>query len=469
MLAMVNSKFVRSLYRSVLRSVKTIEENPAVKTLLYIHDEQSILPDPAKSLLDSYRGTGWYVPGVQPKYSLKDRAIQGCQLMRRKSSVDDGLTVLRYLNGIVDQGSELNLLNHQFSDALENLEKPAVEVTDELKTGVVLLAHPLMQGWFQRSVVVLVDHTDKHTSSGLILNRPLTLTIESLKEAMDNALKEGSDDDPKFVDVEGWGRLKLQKQKVQQPVVVEDTEAFNERMKDAFAEAQSFVESMLEREARGEELDKRDAAALSMARGLLEQHFSNLEYDGGVSNPDEQGSSASPPSETSQSGTGSDMGEAEDVGSPSIREEAPSNSRVESEATSPSHQDRLHNGGPVLAMSVLHSPGDLQGGKRVLGNVHFSECAQLLWGMMNLTGPNVRYFLGLSTWTEGQLEEEVSKGYWIRCKAPVEVLDLLDGGYWEGKEAGGKIGSLWYRLMVGLGKDYAALSQLPVNLPIYEE
>lgn len=256
-------------------------------------------------------------------------------------------------------------------------------------------------------------------------------------------------------------------QKVTQPSIEDNSESLQARMKDAFAEAESFVQSMSERVAAGEAVDPRDSAAYSMAKNILD--FANdPQFDENVLDG----------RESWMINLAKQLGEQKHLDTQvpkrtpaTLAEESAENSwratdwSVAGAGTHPTERlskcDRLHNGGPVLAMSVLHTGEDLTGGKLVTNNTYFSECTQLLWGQVNLSGPKVRYFLGMSTWVEGQLQDELERGYWIKCRANPHLLDLFDRDYWTKKPGSKSISSLWHQLLTKMGGEYAVLAQIP--------
>ena len=63
---------------------------------------------------------------------------------------------------------------------------PAPPVADEPAIGVFLIANPQVSGFFGESVIVLVDH-GAHGSLGLIVNRPVELTLDELLPELEPA------------------------------------------------------------------------------------------------------------------------------------------------------------------------------------------------------------------------------------------------------------------------------------------
>lgn len=85
---------------------------------------------------------------------------------------------------------------------------------------------------------------------------------------------------------------------------------------------------------------------------------------------------------------------------------------------------------------------------------------------------DVVFFAGASTWSSGQLESEVERGYWLPCRGPVSVaLTGVPNGR-DGDETSSEPNSetgaspqrpksdLWLSMMAACGPDEAALANL---------
>ncbi|CAD7699763.1 unnamed protein product [Ostreobium quekettii] len=211
-----SAPLLRSVYRSVLRSARRIDENPGLKALLGAADNSSDLCSEARVVLENYmQGRTLYIPDPQSKYSLVDRAREGSVLLRRMGSLDQGLGALRFLNRIIEGGKKQQLLNDQLSPlAAERMpdSRDKVSLAEEPAPGVVLLAHPCLGGWFSRTAVLLVEH-NKLGSRGVCLNKPLAATLKDIKEKALRAIRDaGGSLDFVEVEVEGFGVVKLQTQ-----------------------------------------------------------------------------------------------------------------------------------------------------------------------------------------------------------------------------------------------------------------
>ena len=72
--------------------------------------------------------------------------------------------------------------------------------------------------------------------------------------------------------------------------------------------------------------------------------------------------------------------------------------------------------------------------------------------------PRVRYFLGESGWHEGQLQDEVDRGYWILARAKAQHLNLLGDGVQPDER---RLRSLWADSLAAMGGEYAAFASIP--------
>lgn len=123
---------------------------------------------------------------------------------------------------------------------------------------------------------------------------------------------------------------------------------------------------------------------------------------------------------------------------------------------------KVRTGGPVRTdfAEVLHSKPEFGGQRVVTSNFHDPDDANLFVGVdlesaakaveENLAKQSDIMFLsGISTWTAGQLENELKRGTWVAVKAPVAL-------------AVNPQKDLWRELMQTLGGEYKEFSEMPV-------
>lgn len=115
-------------------------------------------------------------------------------------------------------------------------------------------------------------------------------------------------------------------------------------------------------------------------------------------------------------------------------------------------------------MQILHSRPDFGGERVVTSNLPTHNEDKLFVGLDLQTAAqaveektalqsDVVFLNGVSTWTVGQLDNELQRGTWVAVKAPISLA--LNAK----KE-------LWQELMGALGGEYEEFSKMPV---IYDD
>jgi putative transcriptional regulator len=115
-------------------------------------------------------------------------------------------------------------------------------------------------------------------------------------------------------------------------------------------------------------------------------------------------------------------------------------------------------GGPVQTESIyfIHTLGDkLPGSVPISDGIYMGGDYDLLMQLLNektISKKEVRFFLGYSGWSSGQLEEEINRNTWR--VAPVlnqgEIMDFTIEG-------------IWRKFMRREGKKYDVLSRSPLD------
>ncbi len=116
----------------------------------------------------------------------------------------------------------------------------------------------------------------------------------------------------------------------------------------------------------------------------------------------------------------------------------------------PEFNGDVYVGGPVGSESIfyIHTLGDkLHGSIQVKDNLYwggdFDNLKSLISaGLVDMD--QVRFFIGYSGWSEGQLENEIAENSWLVTEAPVEAIMNSDEDFWidSVKNAGGHY-ELW--------------------------
>jgi putative transcriptional regulator len=101
----------------------------------------------------------------------------------------------------------------------------------------------------------------------------------------------------------------------------------------------------------------------------------------------------------------------------------------------------LHNAGHLLEDSRMVSPGIYWGGD-------FEKVKFLLENRLILSD-NIRFYIGYSGWSEGQLEEELSYGSWLLGQADPNYLFKLPPS------------DVWKQVLEVKGGNYSVISAMP--------
>ena len=117
----------------------------------------------------------------------------------------------------------------------------------------------------------------------------------------------------------------------------------------------------------------------------------------------------------------------------------------------------LYDGGPV-EKNTLHfihrCPDKIQGGEEIADNVYWGGNFEEVKHLVNnyqLTENDIKFFLGYSGWTEGQLDNELTEDTWL-------VAGNTDAGMlFTGDE------NLWREAVISMGNRYAHIANFPEN------
>lgn len=113
-------------------------------------------------------------------------------------------------------------------------------------------------------------------------------------------------------------------------------------------------------------------------------------------------------------------------------------------------------GGPVGndQLFFIHTIGEeLKNTSKVMDGLYFGGDIEHLEFMLqnDLAQPNqIRFFVGYSGWDPGQLDNEISENSWIVASTSAEQVMSDSDEYWK-------------EVMVGLGKEFAVMSNFPSN------
>lgn len=123
----------------------------------------------------------------------------------------------------------------------------------------------------------------------------------------------------------------------------------------------------------------------------------------------------------------------------------------------PSFDGAIFEGGPVQADNLfyLHSRGSLiPGSEEIMNGVYWGGDLDILKEMMSLemlAPSDIKFFLGYSGWSAGQLKAELNQKSWLVAESNADLVFETD------------IDSLWSTIMKKLGGDYALWHNAPLD------
>jgi len=121
----------------------------------------------------------------------------------------------------------------------------------------------------------------------------------------------------------------------------------------------------------------------------------------------------------------------------------------------PSFDGALHFGGPVATDSIhyIHNVGDLLDESIRVGNGMYwggnFEKLKFLIDAKLISPANIRFYVGYSGWSNGQLTEELSSGSWV-------VADMHPNYLFKSEPV-----MLWEEILSDLPDPYSVIAQMP--------
>ncbi|TDH67583.1 hypothetical protein CCR75_001886 [Bremia lactucae] len=181
-------RLVRALYRDLLADAKVLDSHASLRALVTTHLRESALSPVAKkrlphveafnrSLVRYLGGRHMYLPDARrPELSqLVREAFHDAQTLASDADgIDTAFVALRALNQTL---ADANALELPPSNAPEPRKPYDVQLTENVVPGVFLLAHPLLDGIFSRSVVILTSHKIDGSTTGYIVNKVSKKTL----------------------------------------------------------------------------------------------------------------------------------------------------------------------------------------------------------------------------------------------------------------------------------------------------
>ncbi len=121
------------------------------------------------------------------------------------------------------------------------------------------------------------------------------------------------------------------------------------------------------------------------------------------------------------------------------------------------YDQRVFVGGPVQhdTLHFIHRSKDLEGGTELTPGLYWGgnfEQVQSLLTNGQLTGDDIRFFVGYSGWSSGQLEKELSMDSWI-VTPPAAAEIIFDSA----------VDELWKHVLKQLGGRFQMYSNYPTD------
>jgi putative transcriptional regulator len=121
----------------------------------------------------------------------------------------------------------------------------------------------------------------------------------------------------------------------------------------------------------------------------------------------------------------------------------------------PEFKSRVYFGGPVATDSLhfLHNVGELlEGSVKIKNGVYWGgdfTKLKFLIGSELITPRNIRFYIGYSGWSSGQLLDELSSGSWV-------LADMHANYLFKSNPEG-----LWEQIMTNKGSIYSVIAKMP--------
>ena len=121
------------------------------------------------------------------------------------------------------------------------------------------------------------------------------------------------------------------------------------------------------------------------------------------------------------------------------------------------HKIPVYYGGPVQVDTIhfLHQlPDEIPGGQEVIKGVYWGGDFDAVVGLLknkNVDIERIRFFIGYSGWSDGQLREEMNEKTWLTVKATRKIIFHSD------------YSNIWKEALKHLGGDYEMMVNFPID------
>lgn len=183
----MSSSVVKTLYAALLRLAISFDAKRASKALIYRHStEQRSYKTPStlyySLIIDQILGKDiLFYSSVRIDLSLKNivkNEFRNTTLNHIQFSdrITTGFAFLRKFSLL---WSQYEASTGRPRKRLPKDEKFNVQFVNEIKNGVMLCAHPMIPGYMQRALVLILEHNPEKGSYGLIINKKTDHDVES--------------------------------------------------------------------------------------------------------------------------------------------------------------------------------------------------------------------------------------------------------------------------------------------------
>jgi putative transcriptional regulator len=181
---MSSNALVKTLYSALLRLASSFDQKRASKALIYRVNSERNYKNPStlyySSIVTQLLGNTPYYPPQRLDLSFKTILRQEFRKSNPPNlSTADRITAgFAFLRKFSHLWSQYEASTGRPRKRIPKEEKFAIHFETELKTGAMLCAHPMVPGYMQRAIVLLLEHTDKG-SYGVIINKKTDHTVET--------------------------------------------------------------------------------------------------------------------------------------------------------------------------------------------------------------------------------------------------------------------------------------------------
>jgi len=173
-----------------LLRTRKIDDNPAAKALVHLPEgNASISPGLTEALSVLLQGRSFYVPSRSAS-SAVGVVRRAFRFPHEPIDTDTAFEGLRFVNRVLKTARELHVLGPGAPERGGGGAAPgAFRLADAPAPGVALVAHPMLGGFFERSVVLVLDHNQRG-STGICLNMPLNVKLWALRRMSSHFVRE---------------------------------------------------------------------------------------------------------------------------------------------------------------------------------------------------------------------------------------------------------------------------------------